>query len=76
MAIAAVLESSELLELFRFKSESEMLHMFKDTKKAGEINEEVADVLFSILRLAQMYDNMLKPALSSGGYHTIRYTYP
>jgi len=56
LAIGIITESSELLELFRFKSEEEIDEMFKDTKKREDIEDEVADVLFFLFRLAQKYD--------------------
>jgi NTP pyrophosphatase (non-canonical NTP hydrolase) len=55
LAIGIITESAELLEHFRFKSEEEMQKMLKSEKKQ-EISEEIADILFFILRLAQRYD--------------------
>jgi NTP pyrophosphatase (non-canonical NTP hydrolase) len=54
LAIGIITESSELLEHFRFKSEKEVEEVIK--QKKGEISEELADILFFILRLAQRYD--------------------
>jgi len=56
LAIAIITESSELLEHFRFKSEKEVDEMFKNPKKRDEISEEMADVFYFLLRLAQKYD--------------------
>ena len=56
LAICIITEASELLEQFRFKSEEEMHAMFKDTKKRQAISEEVADIFYFLLRLAQKYD--------------------
>jgi len=56
LAIGIVTESSELLGNFRFKSEEEVNDMFKDELKRQELTEEMADVLFFLLRLAQKYD--------------------
>jgi len=56
LAIAIITESSELLEHFRFKSEKEVDEMFKNPEKKGEISEEMADVFYFLLRLAQRYD--------------------
>jgi NTP pyrophosphatase (non-canonical NTP hydrolase) len=56
LAIGIITESSELLEHFRFKSEKEVEAMFKDPAKKEHITEEVADVLYFLLRLAQRYD--------------------
>ena len=56
LAIGIITESSELLEHFRFKSEKEVDEMFKNSKKKDEISEEMADVFYFLLRLAQRYD--------------------
>jgi NTP pyrophosphatase (non-canonical NTP hydrolase) len=55
LAIGIITESSELLEHFRFKSELEVDNLFKEKIKKEEISEEVADVLFFILRFAEKY---------------------
>lgn len=54
LAIGIVTESSELLEKFRFKSEKEIEYLLNSSKKS-EISEELADVLYFVLRLAQKY---------------------
>ncbi len=56
LAIGIITESSELLEHFRFKDEKEVEAMFADAKKRQEITEEMADVLYFLIRLAQKYD--------------------
>jgi NTP pyrophosphatase (non-canonical NTP hydrolase) len=56
LAIGIVTEASELLDCFRFKSESDIDEMFKDINKKQKILEEVADVLFFTLRIAQRYN--------------------
>ncbi len=63
LAIGIVTEASELLGHFRFKSESETRKYLKNSKKRLEIEDEVADTLFMILRLAQKYDIDLSGAL-------------
>src|SRR3989344_6558597 len=55
LAIGITTESSELLDIFRFKSEEEINNMFK-TEKREQISEELADTLYFILRLAQKYN--------------------
>ena len=55
LAIGIITESSELLEHFRFKSEEEVELFLKDAQKKKEISEELADVLYFVLRLAQKY---------------------
>lgn len=62
LAIALSLEASELLEPFRFKSEKEIEELFKDSKKREEIEDEMADVLYFLVRLAQKYDVDLSEA--------------
>jgi NTP pyrophosphatase (non-canonical NTP hydrolase) len=56
LAIGIITESSELLEHFRWKNGKEVEELFKNPKKREEIGEEMADVLYFLLRLAQMYD--------------------
>jgi NTP pyrophosphatase (non-canonical NTP hydrolase) len=55
LAIGIVTESSELLQRFRFKSESDVDSLFANPDSRREISEEVSDVLYFILRLAQLY---------------------
>ena len=56
LSIGIITESSELLEHFRFKSELEIDDMFKLNDKKEKISEELADVLYFILRFAEKYD--------------------
>jgi NTP pyrophosphatase (non-canonical NTP hydrolase) len=56
LAVALIIESAELLERFRFKSEKEVEELFKDAGKKEQITSEMADVLYFLLRLAQKYD--------------------
>jgi len=55
LAIGIITESSELLEHFRFKSKAEVDDLFKEKIKKEEISEEIADVFFFVLRLAEKY---------------------
>lgn len=55
LAIGIITESSELLEHFRFKSGKEVEELFEQKRKKEEISEELADILFFILRLAEKY---------------------
>jgi len=68
LAIGIVTEASELLEHFRFKSEKEIDEMFSNDKKRSEMSEELADVLYFILRLAQRYDIDLTTELKKKMY--------
>lgn len=54
LAIGMVTESSELLELFRFKSPEECKTMISETGHKQEICDELADVFYFVLRFAQM----------------------
>lgn len=54
LAIGISTESGELLDHFRFKSEEQMINMFSNPNKKEEISDELSDVLFFILRFAQM----------------------
>jgi|TARA_B100001964_G_scaffold221323_1_gene265222 NTP pyrophosphatase (non-canonical NTP hydrolase) len=65
LTIGIVTEASELLEHFRFKSEEQVNEMFKNESKKQELTEEMADVLYFLVRLAQMYDIDLTTELDS-----------
>ena len=56
LAIGVITEASELLVHFRFKSEKEVEDLFKNKDKRQEITEEMADVLYFLVRLAQKYN--------------------
>ena len=64
LAIGISTEASELLQNFRFKSEKEVDELFKDESRRQGISEELADVLYFLLRLAQRYDIDLTSELS------------
>jgi len=53
LAIGIITESSELLEYFRFKSLKEVEEVFLHQKEG--VSEELSDILFFVLRLAQLY---------------------
>lgn len=55
LATAISIESAELLDHFRFKSSAEVDELFKDPKRSEAITEEMADILFFLLRLADRY---------------------
>jgi NTP pyrophosphatase (non-canonical NTP hydrolase) len=54
LAIGISTEANELLALFRFKTESDIKDMISDPKKRNEIGDELADILYFVLRFAQM----------------------
>lgn len=54
LAIGISTEANELLDIFRFKDEAEIKQMMCDPKKRERIGEELADVLYFVIRFAQM----------------------
>ena len=56
LAIALSLESAEVLDLFRYKSTEEVEKMLKVPEKKLELSEELADVLYLVFRISQLYD--------------------
>ncbi len=63
LAIGISTEAAELLQMFRFKDEEQMKKMMNDDKYLNKIKEELADVLFFVLRFAQMNHIDLEEAL-------------
>lgn len=63
LAIGLVTESSELLELFRFLSKDETLDLLKCPEKSEMISDELADVLFMILRFSGFWGIDLSESL-------------
>lgn len=63
LAIGIVTEAAELMDHFRFKTEVEARKYLSNPKKRSEVEDEVADTLFMLLRFAQMYDIDLTKAL-------------
>lgn len=63
LAIALSIEASELLEIFRWKTHEEVDELFKNEKKKEDIEDEMADVLYFLVRIAQKYDIDLSEAL-------------
>ena len=63
LAIALSIEASELLEIFRWKTHEEVEELFKNEKKKEDIEDEMADILYFLVRLAQKYNLDLSEAL-------------
>ena len=63
LAIGIVTEAAELLDHFRFKTEAQARKYLTNPKKRSEVEDEVADTLFMLLRFAQMYDIDISQAL-------------
>ena len=53
LAIGISTEANELLQIFRFKSEDDIKELM-GSKRRVEVEEELADVLYFVLRFAQM----------------------
>lgn len=54
LAIGMVTESSELLDIFRFKSPEDVDSIMSDPVRSAHAREELSDVLYFVLRFAQM----------------------
>ena len=53
LAIGIASEAGELLQIFRFKSEEQMLEILSSARRE-EVCDEISDIFFFILRFAQM----------------------
>lgn len=63
LAIGVSTEAAELLEHFRFQSDEQALALLNDPHVKEEIEDELADVLFFLLRFSQRFDIDLTKAL-------------
>jgi len=63
LAIALSIEASELLEIFRWKNGEEVEKIFKDDINLKMVKDEMADVFYFILRIAQRYGIDLSKSL-------------
>jgi NTP pyrophosphatase (non-canonical NTP hydrolase) len=54
LAIGIITEAGELLDIFRFKGDDEITQMMNESEKRTAIGDELADVLYFVLRFAQM----------------------
>jgi Predicted pyrophosphatase len=54
LAIGVTTEGAELLDLFRFKNEAEVLAKMSEAAFKEKVSDELADVFFFVLRFAQM----------------------
>ncbi len=55
LAIGAVTEAAELLDLFRFLSDQQIEDMLTDENGRAKIGQELADILYFLLRFSQLY---------------------
>jgi NTP pyrophosphatase (non-canonical NTP hydrolase) len=63
IAIGVVTEGAELLDLFRFLDTDQQIEVLNETEKRERVENELADVLFFILRFAQRFEVDLAKAL-------------
>lgn len=64
LAIGISTEAGELLEHFRFKSRAQCQELLKDPEHREEIEEELADVFYFVLRFAEQNGIDLGAALA------------
>jgi len=62
LAVALIIEVSELLEIFRWKTHEEVDNLFRNNK-FNDIKEELADIFYFLLRISQRYNIDLSRAL-------------
>jgi NTP pyrophosphatase (non-canonical NTP hydrolase) len=65
LCIGVCTEASELLEHFRFKSETEVADVMANAQTRAKVTEEMADVLFFLIRLSERYNVDLASSLIS-----------
>jgi NTP pyrophosphatase (non-canonical NTP hydrolase) len=63
LAIGAVTEAAELVEPYRFRTDQELDAYVKTTEGRENLQDELADVLFFLLRISQRYEVDLDHAL-------------
>ncbi len=54
LSIALSIESSELLEIFRWKTKEEIVELINNKNKIEDVEDELADILYFLLRIAQI----------------------
>jgi NTP pyrophosphatase (non-canonical NTP hydrolase) len=65
LAIGVATEAAELLELFRFQEPAVVEAAMRDRVRRRRVEDELADVLFLVVRLAQRYDVDLAAAFDA-----------
>ena len=63
LAIALSVEASELLEIFQWKDSEEVKALFENEEKREDVADEMADVLYFLVRMSQMCGIDLSEAL-------------
>ncbi|MDY6777523.1 MAG: nucleotide pyrophosphohydrolase [Candidatus Nanohaloarchaea archaeon] len=56
LAVALATETGELLEHFRYRDADEVSSIMEDDDAREEVENELADVFYHVLRIAQLYD--------------------
>ncbi|MDY6770860.1 MAG: nucleotide pyrophosphohydrolase [Candidatus Nanohaloarchaea archaeon] len=56
LAVALSIEASELLEHFRYMDEDQVAATMDDPDQREDVKDELADVFYHLLRIAQFYD--------------------
>lgn len=75
LAIGISTEANELLDIFRFKTEEQMKEILMKEYSRVHVEEEIADVLFFVIRFAQMNDLDLDTCLKNKmGKNAIKYS--
>ena len=65
LAIGASTESAELLEIFRFQTDEQIENLLLAPESRQKIADELADVLFFVLRISQKYGFDLSQSFSA-----------
>ncbi len=74
LAIGVVTEAAELLELFRFRSEAESSALLSDPVGRRRVEDELADVLFFVLRFAERHGiDLTTASLAKLAQNAVRY---
>lgn len=55
LAIGLSIEANELLELFLWKNQKEIESLLNNSEKKEKISEELADILYLLLRISDKY---------------------
>ena len=56
LSIGVITEAAELLENFRFQTKEQMQEIMTKAGSRKEVSDELADILFFLLRFCQRYD--------------------
>jgi len=63
LSIAIATEASEVMELFRFKTDKDIRTLLASRDGRGKVADELADVLYFVLRFGQLHHIDLAKAL-------------